>query len=307
MPDAIKRDFNIPDDDMIQDARVKRASFEEDKADFVSFDPDFADPFSANFNTNINLAEATDDDETVTDQQQQLTTVLLNEMKKCRDKFQDSKIFIVKAFPDNVDVQNEFGFNDYLQAQKGQNSFIGFMFKFHNIATKYKTELIAKNYTQPKIDEILTLHDSLRDANVAQDLFMKNRPVKTRDRILKMNKAWEGEVTICAAGKRIYKNDFAKYQRYLLPPGEEAPEVLSIKGKITSSASNAPEEDVNVLIEANGISVFSNGQGLYGIGGLPAGTYTLKFQKATLKDLIKESVVVTDGTVLTLDVKMDPV
>ncbi|MEP7170250.1 MAG: hypothetical protein ABI855_12830 [Bacteroidota bacterium] len=49
MPEAITRDFKIPDDTMIQDARVKRAAFEEDKPDFVLYDPDFGDPFSANF------------------------------------------------------------------------------------------------------------------------------------------------------------------------------------------------------------------------------------------------------------------
>jgi hypothetical protein len=307
MPDPIKRDFAIPDEDMIQDARLKHASFLEDKTDFVAFDPDFADPFAANFEIDIDAAEATDDDETVTDQQQQLTNVVLDEMQKCRDKFQDAKIFIAKTFPDNKEVQNEFGFNDYTQAQKGQSSFIKFMFKFHKVATKYKVALIAKNYTQLMIDEILTFHDTLKDADVAQDLFIKNRPVKTRDRILKMNKAWKGETTICAAGKRIYKDDFAKYQRYLLPPGEETPEALSIKGIITNSATNAADEDVHVQIEANGISVFSNGTGLYGIGGLPAGTYTLKFTKVGLQERIIANVVVVDGEITTLDVQMQPV
>ncbi|MEO5571187.1 MAG: carboxypeptidase-like regulatory domain-containing protein [Bacteroidia bacterium] len=307
MPEPIKRAFHISDPEMIGDARVKHAAFLEDKADFVVYDADFDDPFSDNFLADIDAAEVTEDDETILDQQQQLTVKVEKEMDKCRDKFQDSKPFIIKAFPDDTEIQNEFGFNDYKKAQSNQGVFTKFMLKFHGVATKYNTELIAKNYLQPKIDEILTLYTKLRDADVAQELFIKNRPVKTKERIVKYNKAWNGEQLICAAGKRIYKDDYAKYQRYLLPPGEESPEALSIKGTITNSVSNAPEEDVNVQIEANGILVLSNGLGLYGIGGLPAGTYSLRFIKTGLQDKLMDAVVVTDGEVTTLNVVMDPV
>jgi hypothetical protein len=304
MADAIKRNFNIADPDAIQDARVKHASFLEDKDDFVDFDADFDDPFAADFLEDIDAAENTDDDETVIDQQTQLTNVA-DEMELSRNKYQDSKPFIIKAFVD-TETQNEFGFNDYKKAQDSHTFFTDFMLKFHRIATKYKIELIAKNYSQLKIDEILTRHDALRDANVAQDLFIKTRPQKTKDRIVKMNKAWSGEQLICAAGKRIYKDDYAKYQRYLLPPGEETPEALSIKGKVTNSAGGAVEEDVNIQIEAQGISVFTNGTGLYGIGGLPAGTYVVRFSKAGLLDKTANAVVV-DGEITNLDVVMDPV
>lgn len=122
MPEPVIRNFKIPDDTMIQDARVKHATFTEDKADFVAYDVDFDDPYADNFDADIDTAEATDDDETVTDQQMELTKTVLDEMQLCRDKYQDSKPFIVKAFPDNLEIQNQFGFNDYKQAQKGQDS-----------------------------------------------------------------------------------------------------------------------------------------------------------------------------------------
>ncbi|MFI5219495.1 MAG: carboxypeptidase-like regulatory domain-containing protein [Bacteroidia bacterium] len=307
MPEPILRDYSITDPDMIQDARTKHASFTEDKTDFVAFDPDFADPYADDFEDEIDAAEAMPDDETILDQQAQLTAAVEEEMQKSRDKYQDSKPFITKAFPNDAAIQNEFGFNDYRQAQKGQSTFIKFMLKFHSVADKYKTQLIAANYTQPKIDEILTRYTALKDADIAQELFIKNRPVKTQERIEKYNTAWKTETVICTAGKRIYKNNYAKYQRYLLPPGEEAPEALSIRGTVTNAATNAPEEDVNVEITANGILVTTNAQGIYGIGGLPAGTYTVKFSKAGLQDVIRNNVVVVDGEVTTVDVQMQSV
>ncbi|MEP7170251.1 MAG: carboxypeptidase-like regulatory domain-containing protein [Bacteroidota bacterium] len=237
----------------------------------------------------------------------QLTNKVLDEMQKSRDYYQDAKPFIVKAFPNSLAVQNEFGFNDYKLAQKGQDSMTKFMAKFHKIATKYDAELIAKNYTQIMIDEILVRHDKLKEADITQELFIKNRPVKTADRITKLNKAWNGETIVCAAGKRIYKDNYAKYQRYLLPPGEEAVEILSVTGKITNSATAAAEAGVEVGIEALGVSVISDSEGNYEIGGLPAGTYTLVFSKASLQDKTIANVVVVDGEPTTLDVVMDPV
>lgn len=307
MPDPIIRDYRITDPEMIQDARIKHGAFTEDKADFVAFDPDFADPFADNYEADIDAAEATEDDETVLDQQMDLTKAVEDEMKLCREKFQDSKPFIIKAFPNSAAKQNEFGFNDYTKAQEDQAAFTKFMLKFYNVATKYKVQLIAKNYTQLKIDEILTRHVALKNADIAQELFIKNRPVKTEERIEIMNQAWKGTTTICNAGKRIYKNNFAKYQRYLLPPGEEAAEAINIKGKITNSAGGAAEEGVEVRIEALDISVFTNAAGLFNIGGLPAGTYELLFRKATLQDKQVPNVVVVDGEVTTADVVMDPV
>ena len=168
MPEPLKRDFNISDDEMLQNARTKSGTYTQDLADFTAFDADFDAPYGTAFDTTIDTAEATDDDETVTDQQVQLTNVVLDEMKQCREKFQDSKFFIEKAFPTNVAVQNEFGFNDYNAAQKGQASFTKFMLKFHRIATKYSAELAAANYNAAKITEILTRHDKLRDADLAQ-------------------------------------------------------------------------------------------------------------------------------------------
>lgn len=307
MPQEVKRNYSISDPDMIQDARTKRETYSEDVADFTAYDPDFDDAYGIAFEAAIDTAEATDDDETITDQQIQLTNAVTTEMNKCREKFQDSKPFVVKAFPADVAIQNEFGFNDYKKAQDDQAVFTKFMLKFHKVATKYKVPLIAKNYTQLMIDAILTRYEALRDADIAQELFIKNRPVITQDRIQKMNAAWEIEKVICTAGKRVYKNNFAKYQRYLLPPGEEAAEALSIKGKVTNSAGGAVEEAVEIVIEALSISVFTNAAGLYSIGGLPAGTYTLSFRKDTLTEKVMDNVVVVDGEITTLDVVMDPV
>jgi hypothetical protein len=211
---AAKRKFALSDADMIQDSRVRRALFLLDKGDFINFDASFADPYANDFNNAIDAAESMDDNETLVARQTQLTKNVLDEMNACRKKFQESKVFISKAFPDNYAMQFAFGFYDYTKAQKVQLTFTNFMLRFYKMASKHNAKLIAVNYSQIQIDEILTRHDALDNATTTRDLFIKSRPVLSRQRILNLNNAWKFNTTICEAARSIYKNNYAKLKQY---------------------------------------------------------------------------------------------
>ena len=303
LSDEIKRLYRITDPEMYEAAKTKRGFFIADKVDFIAFDPDFDDPFADGWLTQINSAEAMPQDETLDDQLTQLTADVEEQMVKCRDKFQDSKYFIEKTFPDKPKIWNEFGYNNYEGARKSQVQMIQFMKNFHTTATKYKTELIAKNYTQAMIDEIDTLRKALDDANQVQESFIGNLPVQTQARHIKNNELWQTIVKVCSAGKRKFKNDFARYQRYLLPPGEESPEALSISGLVTDSANGKPLEGAQIDAAPAGVSVESAANGRYSIGALPNGDYVLTL---TLVNYISQNVNVSikDGNAVEVNVKM---
>lgn len=203
---------------MLQFCKNTHGFFIQDKADFITFDADFSDPFGTEWLAEIMLAQTMPDDETVLDQQKQLTELVEEKMGLCRNKFQGSKYFIEKTFPGKKEIWNEFGYNDYEEARKSQVKMILFMEKFHTIAVKYAAKLIAKKYAQEKIDEIKNLGDELDAANLAQELFKGGRGVTSQDRQKQYNKIWEITTgTVCKAGKTIYTGNFAKYQRYLQP------------------------------------------------------------------------------------------
>jgi hypothetical protein len=164
-------------------------------------------------------------------------------------------------------------------------------------------QLAAKGYPQPKIDEIETLRAALDTANQAQELFIGNLPVQTQERYKKNNAAWEIMVRVCTAGKRIFKNDFAKYQRYLLPPGEESPEALSITGTVTDSVSGNPLENVQLLLTPGDIETQTTADGNYSYGGLPDGNYNVEF---TLADYAPQTLPVTivNGQAVQLNVQL---
>jgi len=125
--DKLRLLYNISDAEMYQDSKTKRGFFIEDKADFIAFDAGFADPFATEWLTEISNAEAMDSDEVLDDQTLQLTTAVEAEMDKCRDKFQDTKYFIEKAFPDNLGVWQELGYDNYEDARRIQLKMVQFM------------------------------------------------------------------------------------------------------------------------------------------------------------------------------------
>lgn len=93
------------------------------------------------------------------------------------------------------------------------------MKNLHVTAEKYKTQLIAAGFSHDKIDEIETLRSSLDSANNSQENFKKSRPVTTQERVIIYNELWKIITDIAKAGKDIYKNDYAKYQRYVIVSG----------------------------------------------------------------------------------------
>ena len=216
-PEEVKRNYAMQDTEMTEFSHSIRSAFITYKTNFIGFDPDFSDPFDANWLLAIEDAEAQESDETVSDELIQLGNTVEEKMELCRHKFQSSKYFIEKAFPTNFAVRNEFGYDDYDEARDKQAKMIAFMFNFHRVAKKYKLKLITKNYTQAMIDEIGVLHAELHDANNAQEAFKTGRPVLTQARVIVLNTCWSITLNVCNAGKTIFYNDKAKHDLFLLP------------------------------------------------------------------------------------------
>ncbi|HPI39089.1 MAG TPA: hypothetical protein PK397_14195 [Ignavibacteriaceae bacterium] len=232
MPRAkqIVRKYNIPDADMISEARNKLTAFNEDKAGFISYDPDFRDPFSTDFESLINEGESTPDDEMIKGEMLSYTNRVDTALENCRVHFQEMKYFIEKAFPTDYAKQTEFGYRMYEQVRLNHDKMVQFMRNLFDTAKKYETDLTAVNYTADKIARIDTLRLELIDADKVQDNYIKNRPVYTQNRVIAMNRIWDGLVKICNAGKNIFRNDYAKLQKYDIPTP-----------KVSSTANDEPQ------------------------------------------------------------------
>jgi hypothetical protein len=274
--ETIKRLFTVSDLFMIEHSKISRVHFNDNLADFTAFDSDLDAAFYTAWGTAIAASESQPTDEIVRDQLTQLTAAVDTAMANCRKKFQDSKYFIDRAFPNNAGVQNEFGYNNYDTQRRSARELIDFMQFFHLAAVKYAVQLNAVNYDAANIAGIATLRTALNNAREAQKVFEDGRPLATQTRLQTHNDLWVITVQVSTAAKAIYSNDAARFNMFLLPPSDETTTTLSITGQMYDTSTLTPIEGGLVTIIALNISVSTDNNGRFNFALIPDGTYDLK-------------------------------
>jgi hypothetical protein len=306
-PKPIVRLYKIADAYVIEFIKTLRTFFIADQAEFVNEDSNYASPtFEDDWETAIVAAENEPTAEQREDQLMQLTETVNTEMEVCRDVFQSAKRYIKKAFPNSTAHWNEFGLDDYDKARQTQPKMIKFMKLLHNTAVKYTAELTAPavNFSQARIDEIKVAHDNLDKANNNQETFKKNMLTHTENRVKLHNAAWLIATDVAEVGKLLFKDQYAKYQHYLLPASEETT-VMLLSGIITDSVSGDPLVEVEVELVEHGLQTESDSLGAYGFGNPPAGNATLRISLAGYQEQ-NISVIITDNEALVVNVQLVP-
>jgi len=222
-PEETKRVYAMSDAAALELEKTIRGCFVQDQTDFIAFDGRFSSPFETDWLNEITAAEEEAKDNNVVTQQSGLTTEVTRLMEESKKIFQSSKYHIEKAFPASTAVLNEFGYRDYDKARQAQNKMIQFMNQFYKTAVKYSAQLIAKGFTQAKIDEIASLKTALDVANQKQEAFKKDRGVLTQERVGKLNTAWQRMQDVCNAAKYVYPENYAKQARYIISESKGTP------------------------------------------------------------------------------------
>jgi hypothetical protein len=215
--ESVHRIYNLNDAALIQWLRKMHALLLLYLPDFTAYDLMFDALYATALNTEINDAEALPDDPIVLGQQKALTEQVIANMVLARDIFQHIKRFVKKAFPDSPAVWDEFGFSRYDEARNLQSKMILFLRDLHVTADKYKAELIAVNYTQLMIDEILTIHGQLSSSDSSQEVKKETRSVDTQARVEAYNVLYVKGADLCESGQYIYRSDPAKYNMFIIP------------------------------------------------------------------------------------------
>ncbi len=308
IPNPIYRLFRISDSEMLQDSTTTETLLEADMADFTAFDATITPAFANDWLTAIGVAQSQPTDELYRDRIMQRTQNVQNAMALCRKKYNDVKYYVKKAFPNNLAVQKEFGLDDYDSARKSDIKLMEFMLRMHTVATTYNAELTAPTvgYTQPQIDEIETLANSLGADNNNQEVYIKGQLTTTQQRVSSMNAVWQFRTQIAEAAKIIYENNFAKYQQYLLPDTSSNAQDYAILGIVSNGADNTPIVGARVRIEALNFEVFTNSLGKYGIAdNIPPATYTLDIEALDYQPKQAEITVINADETITLNVSLE--
>lgn len=237
-PNEIIRIYPGSDAYLTETARATHALLTIDLPLFTAFDSTITAAYVTQFLSAITAAEIVVADTAVIDQQVQKTEIVLTNMDAAKSKYHDVKYFVQKAFPNSSATQGEFGLNDYERARKSTSQMVQFLDEMHKAAVKYQTQLVAKGFTASAITEIQTIRTALLNANTNQEVFKKQRPKLTEDRIKTLNTCHDYVTQINAAAQLVFKNDFAKQKQYIYLPSSETASTIYSGVIIANSTKN---------------------------------------------------------------------
>ena len=254
-PQEVIRAYNGSDAQMTEYARVAHNLLISDLTKFTTFDSTITAAFATQFLTAVTNAETVVADTAVIDIQVQKTELIQTAMEKAKGKYADVKYFVQKAFPQSVATQNEFGLNDYERARKSSTQMIQFLDEMSKACVKYQTQLVAKGFTAAAITEIQTIRTELQTANTNQEVFKKQRPKLTEDRITILNNCYEYVVQINAAAQRVYKDDYAKQKQFVYNSALSTSNIIEFSGEVTA---NSTKNAGTVAFSTDNIFTFKN-------------------------------------------------
>lgn len=214
-PIEVLRAYKGTDAEMAASARVFHGLLVSDLPKFTAFDSTITMAYADLFLTTIDNADTVVADTAVLDMQVQKTELIQTVMDVAKNKYADVKYFVQKAFPDSIATQNEFGLNDYERARKSPTQMIQFLDEMHKSSVKYQTQLLAKGFNADAVAEIQTIRTALQTANTNQEIFKKQRPKLTEERVIILNKCFAIVTEVNAAAQRVYKDDFAKRNQFV--------------------------------------------------------------------------------------------
>lgn len=229
-PVELVRSYNGSDAFMTESANVNYELFVEDLVAFTAFDSTLNNAFATAYLALVVAAQTVVADSSIVDQQVTLTENANAQMELARIKYTQTKYFVLKAFPNSLGTQGEFGLNDYNKARRSKTQMGQFLHELHTACQKYNSELITVGFNQAGIDSILTLRTDLMGDTISQKVFEKQRPKLTEDRIVVLNECYKMMVLVNAAAQIVYMNDFAKQKQFVYLPSSQTDDSVEFSG-----------------------------------------------------------------------------
>jgi len=211
------RDFTISDGRLMEYGTSVASFLPDDLADFSAFDSTFNHSFIDNLRESMEDVRAVKSDDVVVDEQSEHTDKVREKMEQCNEAYTTVAFFVRKAFDDNRSVQNQFGMNDISEARNNQLKMIQFMQSLAKTAARYKDQLVEGGINPEVIDTLPQLSEELEDANNRQEMFKKERPGITQERVKRLNKVYHMLSYVSDIAKIIYADNPAQLNKYKMP------------------------------------------------------------------------------------------
>lgn len=215
--DTVRR-YNVSDAEMLSEARNFTTLVTKHLPAFSGFDSQaFSSESIEVFSTTIKGAEEMPTDNVLIDIMASSTQKANETLEKCYEEVSLTKYYAKKVFRDNKPVMNQFGYNDLTKIRKSVDKMIRFMDDLIGVVKYYESELSAGGYPEGGIGELTRLRDLLKTQRDEQKVLIKERPVKTANRIDKLNEVWQNMVQINDAANILFKDNAELRKAFSLP------------------------------------------------------------------------------------------
>lgn len=218
MTEPVEKKFTVSYATVQIAGRTFRAQYDEDQAAYEAKDPlTFVPNYSQNFQVKIDLAAVSGTDEEQQHEQSGETIDVSVKVKEGKALFQTLKYWIELTFPNDLSIQERFGFNDYDKACMTHGGFILFYGTLKSMMTTYGAELVTRGCPQTDVDKVATIDEELRAEKTEQQLEIRKRKGETQNRIIRHNDVWDVMSQINKASKIVWPDDYAMQSKYFMP------------------------------------------------------------------------------------------
>jgi hypothetical protein len=211
------RPYTQSDPEAVGQNRVAHELFTRHLADFSAFDALLDATFAAEWLATIESANQQPTDETMRDRLQGHTKAVTNATLECVRAANDVRYYTGKAFPGNTDILKEMGFPSQNRTKQSTPLYIIWMKVLHNRAVKYQDALTTAGMPDTAITTVMQTAVDLEQAELAQEVFKRDRLAATRTRELVHRNMWQFLSTVAEAAAIVYDEDLVKKELFAVP------------------------------------------------------------------------------------------
>ena len=181
----------------------------------------WADPFFADLSLLNKSTTETYLGKDAAKQMRQATQIVLGIQSQALNDLAELKIQIQQDFknqPANRDeILNELGFTPFykMAQKKDQEALVSLLYQFKtNLTPTLKTEIVSRGTAQLTLDTIVDYADTLKDANISQEIFKGTREEITDEALTAFNDIYDKVMSVAKIASNFYKTDKTKQQLF---------------------------------------------------------------------------------------------
>jgi hypothetical protein len=197
-------------------------NFSANSAALIAEQPQWDDPYIGNFKKLVEKYLSDYFGISTKQELKQATSLVTSIQSQAKEELTMIRTQIVRNFKDNPSRKNALlgllGYTAHWQkaSNKNQTELIGMLYSFvNNLTPALRTELEGKNVNAARLTKVVTIKQTLSDANVTQETLKGTSKLLTAEAVEALNNIYDQAINICEIGKRLFRNDPARRQLFV--------------------------------------------------------------------------------------------